>query len=191
MGDVSPINRSRFGTYKKGQVDPFTLDDDDEGKPSFKSYDPDHIYVRSTDGHGHSENVQTKFPPEVVGAMHNVVNSGCIPEYGNSIQSLVRNAIIHQLVKDSKRINSGELERVLSRQVALARAEAMKQETEENEQLIRGHKELLEEAAARNDWEMLSRVIQEGELITQTLGGVYQEKLKQELAIYRTKLKNI
>jgi hypothetical protein len=184
MGDVSPIKKPRSGsTYKKGAIDPFTLDD-----PS--SYNPDEFYCRSTDGHGHSKNLQVRVPPEIDGAISKVLNSGCIPVYEYSKQNFIRNAINHQLWKDQQRIESGELQRIMTRQIGLAILDARRQETKESDQLIQEFKELLEEATARTDWEKLSQIIEDGDLIIETLRGTYQSKLQQELAVYRSRLKN-
>jgi len=184
MGDISPINKSvsKLG-YKKGKIDPFSLDDK-------LSYDPDDFYVRSTDGRGHNENVQIKLPPEVINQMSSVVLSGCIPEYGNSIQNLIRNAIVHQVKKDLDRIDSGDLTKRVNEWIYRTKIKMIRDAVADREKLVTEMEEGLADVATKKDWNALDQLIQEGEEAVEILESPYKEKAMQHLAIYRTRLKN-
>ena len=173
---------SRSQQYKRGAVDPFTLDEDE-------GYSIDSYYCRSTDGHGHSENIQTKFPPEVAGILSSLVQSGRVPEY-SSVQNVVRDAVIHRLIKVTREIGDGELERKITIEMQLAKLAAHRREIENNEQLVKELEELLEEAASKQDWRALERIIVDGEATVDLLRTPYQEKANRQLSIYRSRLKN-
>lgn len=183
MDNVTPLHAGIKAKYKRGKVDPFTLDD-------HTAYDPDDFYCRTTDGHGHSENVQIRVPPDVVGMLHHVVNSGAFIEYGNSIQNLIRNAIIHQLVRDANRTGNVDLQRKVSLEIQLTKVAARKRDIANNEQFVKEMEELLDEAATKKDWIALAGVIGDGEDTIELLRKPYQDKANQLLKIYRGKLKD-
>lgn len=92
------------------------------------SYNPDAFYTEATDKKGQGERISIRIPPRVVRGIAKIIQSGKIPPY-ETLSDFVRNAIVHQLHKDSERMNDGELKRLvnmvalLNEEITLAREE--------------------------------------------------------------------
>lgn len=61
-----------------------------------EAYSQNKFYTKATDGRGHSENVQVKLSPNIIGALSSIVQSKGIPEY-RTIQDIIRDAVVHRL----------------------------------------------------------------------------------------------
>lgn len=100
-----------------------------------ENYDPNAFYTEGSDKKGQGERITIRIPPRVARGISKIVQSGKIPPY-ETLSDFVRNAIVHQLHKDSERINDGEL-RGLVNMITLLNAEiSMAREEEDYHQII-------------------------------------------------------
>lgn len=111
---------------KRAAVNPLKLTESD--------YSPEHFHTRATNKHDHSKSIQTPFPSDMHSQIHRW--SRLIPEYKDSAQAMIRDAVHHRLhwLKENK--DGGEVSAIYE-----ARAEA--QRVYEHELMI---SELIEEA---------------------------------------------
>ncbi len=77
------------------------------------AYDPDAYYTEASDKKGRGEPIQARVPPQIAGAIAALVQSGKIPPYQTQ-SDFVRNALVHQLHKDSERTQDESLRRVVT-----------------------------------------------------------------------------
>lgn len=59
------------------------------------SYSPDKLYTDSTDTKGHYEQINVKIPPQLEALIMQALDGN--PDYGNSRQAFIRDAIVHRL----------------------------------------------------------------------------------------------
>lgn len=70
---------------------------DDTWQIASTNYDADHVYVRSSDGHGNYEQLRNvKISPALAAVLHEVISRGDLPDY-RSISDVVRDALVHRL----------------------------------------------------------------------------------------------
>lgn len=84
--------------------------------PSWKpadNYDPEAFYTEASDKKGRGEPIQARIPPQVSGAIAALVQSGKIPQYQTQ-SDFVRNALVHQLHKDSERTKDEALRKIVT-----------------------------------------------------------------------------
>jgi hypothetical protein len=81
--------------------------DDPWAMAQTNGYDVDNFYVRSTDGKGHSENVQAKLSPAMVGELTAMVHSQQLPY--RTLQDFIRDACVHRAKYVSELVRSGRI----------------------------------------------------------------------------------
>lgn len=90
-------------------------------------YSIDNFYTRSTDGRGHSENVQAKLSPAMIGEINALVHSRELPGY-KTVQDFIRDACVHRAkyVSDllrSSRINELNFGGIIAAEAMIAQIE--------------------------------------------------------------------
>lgn len=105
-------------------------------------YDIDNFYIRSTDSKGHSENVQARLSPAMVGELGALIHSQQLPY--RTVQDFIRDACVHRAKYVSDLISSGRAQELgFGPMIA---AEAMIARIEQNRERRRLGIRLLEEA---------------------------------------------
>lgn len=66
------------------------------GEARSDEYDPYRFYPRATDGHGHSDRLTIKFPPDIVQQASALIATQTWPVYTN-VHDLVRDSLVHRL----------------------------------------------------------------------------------------------
>lgn len=152
-------------------LDPFSLGDSG-------SYDVTEFYIRSTDSHGHSENFQSRVPPEVGAEISALVQSGRIPQY-KTAQSFIRDAIVHRLWYIAHILDDRDLQRQTAIEIRLARAEAKRSEIRAMGRTVDEYRSLFEEARNEQDWDIMERAVEDAESIVDLMRDPYKEKIKE------------
>lgn len=181
MGSVSAIRGGKGTPKGEGSLDPFTMQDDGD-------YSPDTVYNRSTDGHGHNVNIQTRVAPDIAGELNALVASQVIPEYRTSAD-VVRDALVHRLYYIAQKIKDGDLERRVTIEMRLARLDAWRAEMANMERLENEQTEALQKALDLLDLDMMERLLQVAaenvEVMREPYAGNLREKVKKFRQQYR------
>lgn len=69
-------------------------------------YDIDKFYIRSTDGRGHSENVQAKLSPAMIGELNELIHTRELPY--RTVQDFIRDACVHRARYISELVKTGK-----------------------------------------------------------------------------------
>lgn len=99
------------------------------------NYNPDAFYTEATDKKGQGERVTIRIPPRVARGIAKIVQSGKIPAY-ETLSDFVRNAVVHQLHKDAKRIADGDLSQLVNMIALLNEEITMAREEEDYQQIV-------------------------------------------------------
>ncbi len=162
----------------KPTLDPFTM------KVDSKGYDPDEIYIRSTDGHGHSENIQTRISPELAGEIAALVQSGLIPDY-KTAQNFVRDAIVHRLhyvlekLEEMGANTPDGMRRAITLEFQLSRVQAERAQLVNLQRTVEEMGQLCEEAHKAGDVEALDRALGQCEAMGDSVREPYAAKIKE------------
>lgn len=151
-------------------LDPFTAHDP-------RAYDEHEFYVRSTDSHGHSENQQVRVPPDVSSEVAALIQSGRIPNY-KTAQAFYRDAAVHRLYYLAHRLDDRDLQRAVAIQINLARVENKRAEIKSMDRTVDEYKALFDEAKSADDWDMMSRAIDEADDIIEYMRDPYRKTLR-------------
>jgi hypothetical protein len=111
-GGLTAINGGKTGRVKRGKDVP-TVD-----VRSWEGYDPEAIYPRSQDSHGHSVNAQVPLPKDIAGAIHGAIEGHPEMTY---IGDFIRTATIHYLHWWTERTDE---ERAAAIRAAMSREES-------------------------------------------------------------------
>jgi hypothetical protein len=179
VGTVRAIRGGKGTPKGEGSLDPFTMQDDSE-------YSPDNVYNRSTDGHGHNVNLQTRVAPDIAGEINALVASQVIPEYRTSAD-VVRDALVHRLYHIAQRTKNGDLERRITIEMRLARLDAWRAEMANMERLLGEQTEALQKALDLLDLDMMERLLQVATENVEVMRDPYAQNLKDQIKSFRAK----
>lgn len=177
MGSVSPIRGGKGTPKGEGSLDPFTMQDDSE-------YSPDRVYNRSTDGHGHNINLQTRVAPDIAGELNALVASQVMPEY-RTAADVVRDALVHRLYYISKKIKDGDLERRVTIEMRLARLDQWRSEMANMERLMNEQIEALQKALDLLDLDMMERLLTVASENVEVMRDPYANQLRERIKKFR------
>lgn len=140
MADITPLP-TRSGVSE----DAWATDDG--------GYSETRFFTRSTDGHGHREEVRVRVPPHIHGRMTALVQSGAIPAY-KTYGDIARDALVHRMHWLSEHANDPELRASLSAYLALHMMDVRVAEARDMHQRVNHLREQIRELgdeALRND----------------------------------------
>lgn len=179
MGTVRAIRGGKGTPKGEGSLDPFTMQDDSE-------YSEANVYNRSTDGHGHNVNLQTRIAPDIAGEINALVASQVIPEY-RTAADVVRDALVHRLYYIAQRTKNGDLERRITIEMRLARLDAWRAEMANMERLLNEQTEALQKSLDLLDLDMMERLLQVAAENVEVMRDPYAQQLKDQVKAFRAK----
>lgn len=163
-----------------------------EGTASTDSYNPDGFYVRSVDGHGHSDWVKERAHPTVTAEIRRLIATG---ELGgtpiNSMGAFMRDALYHECVRIKKLVSDDAFHEFVETQRQLARADAINADRASKVEMIERAKGGLDNAINVGD---VSNVLELVELYEGLIDGLrepYRAMLEGELKDARAWLKRV
>ena len=133
---------------------------------SGNAYDLTNFYIRSTDGKGHSENIQVKISTAMAGAINALIREDVVPY--RTIQDFVRDAIVHRAkwLSDNKR--TLRIDPIASADAFMAKLEQVKQERLLVVELVETAQRQFDEAVRVNDRQLALDIMLSLEQIADT-----------------------
>ena len=110
-------NTNNVLTNPSDPLDPWSI-------ASGAGYSIDNFYVRSTDGKGHSENIQAKLSPAVLGQLQALISGGICPY--RTVQDFIRDAVIHRAKYLHEASQSGRIKEITEDWVEVFATDAFK-----------------------------------------------------------------
>lgn len=168
---VSRTPDLRLVDSPKPTLDPFTM-------KKGKGYDPDEVYIRSTDGHGNSDNLQCRVPIEVSGEVAAIVATQLIPDY-RTPADFVRDAIVHRLHYVAEKVNSPELRRFVTVEFMHSRVLAERAQIANLIRTVDEMSQLCKDARDAGDVEALGRAIEACENMAEAVRDPYAGQIRE------------
>lgn len=133
MASASPGAAQSSAPVNASQDDPWVL-------ATSTQYDPEKIYVRASDSHGHSALMHVKMSPMLYGEIRALVQGGHIPEL-RTYADVVRDAVIHRMVQyremlKDRGISSGTLGAAITTEIREAQIDEVATRVEQWDRLI-------------------------------------------------------
>lgn len=176
--DGGRARRGGKGTPKgEGSYDPFTMNDD-------KDYKPTNVYARSTDGQGHSTNMQVRVPPTISTEISALIASQVIPEY-RTAADFIRDAVIHKMYEVSQRKKLGDLERRVTIQMRLARVEAWQEEMETMQKMEAEQTDTIKKALDLRDMDMVERLLELAQENLEFMRDPYAASMRRNITEFK------
>lgn len=121
------------------------------------NYSPDTIYTRSTDGHGHYEQLRNvKVSPAVYAVLSEMLARGDLPDY-RTVADFVRDALLHRLHYISQ--NIGSLAQVVNEEIVAAEMATRIARNRHRADTVRVYSEQLATLEQDGDYEAISEAV--------------------------------
>lgn len=122
-------------------------------------YDPNKLYIESTDRNGHYEQMRNlKFPPAVEALIMQAVDGN--PGYGKSMQAFIRDAIIHRLAWIDQNPGSNVDSLQLALEVNRNQMSAYLKLCEQIQQDLKMFDQVMEQCTEAEDWSLMNMYIE-------------------------------
>lgn len=129
LGILKPMDRPNLSEH-------LPYEDDWKEPVDRTRYSLDDFYTTASDRKGHSQNVQSHFPPNFVGALTKMVQSGRYPAY-QTIQDVVRDGAVHRVMWLAEQESDPTFARLLKADVAYFMLEnSMRKQAEYRERTV-------------------------------------------------------
>jgi hypothetical protein len=172
---ISEGTRYTMSTIVNQVVDP----NDPWALATGQGYSVDTFYVRSTDGKGHSENIQAKLSPAMVGELNALIRTGDVPY--RTIQDFIRDACTHRAkwLADNK-LAARSLDPIAAADALLAIMEQRKLRRELAENMAAQTKREFDEAMRHGDTSEALQMIDYLDQVADTWQDVTQQGILLE-----------
>lgn len=130
-------------------------------------YDIDKFYTRSTDGKGHSENVQAKLSPAMIGEIGELLHARVLPY--KTVQDFIRDACIHRAkyvhaLLETKRIEGLSFGKLVAAEAKLIQYEQQRERRHLGQRLLDAtaaeFKELTDAGKRSEAWDVVEAFIE-------------------------------
>lgn len=143
-----------------GSADPW-------GIASSAGYDPDTIYVRASDDHGHSSDLRAKVSPTMLYEMRALIEGREIPEL-RSYADIIRDALIHRMKRHrdwlkENGLPTGSMDASLETEMREAELDRIKSQQDHWDSLIDKLDKQLTKCSDRKDWDTMRHLLERNE----------------------------
>ncbi len=139
-------------------------------------YSPDKFYVRATDGKGHSENVQTKISPSLLGELSAIIAAKEIPEY-RTVQDFIRDAVLHRAKYVAELLKRGTLAQKVDAEMVLSSIEGSRKMRREQEAIVSTGRDELADLIRVSNYGAYSSLVEELDSVSDMLMEPYGSQL--------------
>lgn len=167
--------------------------DDPWAMAQTNGYDIDNFYTRSTDGKGHSENVQAKLSPAMVGELSALINRRELPY--RTVQDFIRDACVHRAkyVSDllaTRRIDELSFGKLVAAEAKLIQIEQRRERRRLGQRMLDEtaleFKELVDAGKRSDAWDLVEEFI---EIADEWADETVYRHMLQAVENWRTALK--
>ena len=153
-------------------------------------YDPDAIYVRSVDTHGHSTSTRVNFHPDTAAEISRIIASGALAGTPlDSLSACVRDAMVHWLHKMAVKINDPVLMQAAQMERHIAILDSIAREQGSKTAVVANARSYLDNAMSAGDALTVERLVDAYDKLADGYDEPYAGQIKQCLTSARSWLK--